>query len=122
MTTVFGNSLILADDTTGKVSQFDITDRIPAGYNVYNIKLGTEGYIPCARKREDKTVDTSSLKAVPLSKEDVHLLKRAANFGLTNLDKCDKLLAHTEIIQFEIELTELRLARAAKTIFERISE
>ena len=78
---------------------FEIVEKIPAGFFVWNIgeNMGTDEYIPICEDLhpEDKDnyeIKTSTLKAIRLSREDVKVLREAANIGIVSKKTAEKAL------------------------------
>lgn len=78
---------------------FEIVEKIPAGFFVWNIgdNMGLDEYIPICEDLhpEDKDnyeINTSTLKAIKLSREDVETLREAAHVGVVSKTTAEKAL------------------------------
>ena len=74
-------------------------EKIPAGFFVWNIgeNMGSNEYIPLAQDlhpedKENFEINTSTLKAIKLSPEEVNALRQAASWGVNNKDTAEKAL------------------------------
>ena len=78
---------------------FEIVEKIPSNYFVWNIgeNMGTDEYIPICEDLhpEDKDnyeINTSTLKAIKLSVEEVKVLRKAAHVGIVSKTTAEKAL------------------------------
>lgn len=78
---------------------FEIVEKVPAGFFVWNIgdNMGHDEYIPLCEDLhpEDKDnyeINTSTLKAIRLSREDVEALREAAHAGIVSKKTAEKAL------------------------------
>ena len=78
---------------------FEVVDKIPSGFFVWNIgeNMGTDEYIPICEDLhpEDKDnyeINTSTLKAIKLSHEEVEILREAAHVGIVSKTTAEKAL------------------------------
>ena len=78
---------------------FEIVEKIPAGFFVWNIgeNMGTDEYIPICEDLhpEDKDnceINTSTLKAIRLSCEEVETLREAASVGINSKQTAERAL------------------------------
>ena len=90
---------IITKDTLGKSSSYEVVEKIPVGFFVWNIgeNMGHDEYIPICEDLhpEDKDnyeIKTSTLKAIKLSREDVEALRKAASCGVNNKATAEKAL------------------------------
>ena len=90
---------ITTKDTFGKCKTYEVVDKIPSGFYVWNIgeNMGTDEYIPICEDLhpEDKDnyeINTSTLKAIKLSHEDVEALREAAHVGIVSKKTAEKAL------------------------------
>ena len=62
-------------------------EKIPSGLHVWNIgeNMGTDRYIPVCRMDGSYHIDPAYILAVPAPREDVLLLREAAQYGVTSL-------------------------------------
>ena len=99
MTTIkFENNKIYST-TFGKTDVFEIVDKIPARFFVWNIgeNMGHDEYIPICEDlhpedKDDYTINPSTLKAIKLSAEEVQLLRAAAGWGVVSKAEAEKAL------------------------------
>lgn len=82
-----------------KVDVFEIVDKIPTGFFVWNIgdNMGHDEYIPVCQdlRPGDKDcfeINTRTLKAIKLSPEEVQLLRKAAGYGVNSKETAEKAL------------------------------
>lgn len=78
---------------------FEIVEKITAGFFVWNIgdNMGLDEYIPICEDLhpEDKDnyeINTSTLKAIKLSVEEVKVLRKAASVGINSKKTAEKAL------------------------------
>ena len=78
---------------------FEIVEKIPRNYFVWNIgeNMGTDEYIPICEDLhpEDKDsyeINTSTLKAIKLSCEEVEILREAAHVGINSKKEAERAL------------------------------
>lgn len=83
----------------GKTDIFEIVDKIPARFFVWNIgeNMGTHEYIPVCEDlhpedKNDYSINQATLKAVRVSPEEWEKLDKAANCGVGNLKQAEKAL------------------------------
>ena len=83
----------------GKVDVFEIVDKIPFGFFVWNIgeNMGHDEYIPICQDLhpEDKDnyeINPHTLKAIKLSIEEVQLLRKAAGYGVVSKETAERAL------------------------------
>ena len=83
----------------GKVDVFEIVDKIPYGFFVWNIgeNMGIDEYIPICQDLhpEDKDnyeINPHTLKAIKLSTEEVQLLRKAACYGVVSKETAERAL------------------------------
>lgn len=79
-----------------KTHRFEIVEKIPKTYEVWNIgdNMISPEYIPFAREIGHYCIDGDTLKTIKLSEEDVQILRKAAGWGTTNLSGVAKRLLH----------------------------
>lgn len=105
---------------------FEVVDKIPSGFFVWNIgeNMGTDEYIPICEDLhpEDKDnyeINTSTLKAIKLSHEEVEILREAAHVGINSKKTAEKALKSKRRGYW----SDRKRAEAEKTIdiFKRIT-
>lgn len=82
-----------------KTDIFEIVDKIPCGFSVWNIgeNMGSDEYIPLAQdlkpgNKESFEINPCTLKAIKLDSEEVKLLRNAARVGVNNKITAEKAL------------------------------
>ena len=82
-----------------KTNIFEIVEKIPVGFFIWNISenMGTDEYIPICEDLhpEDKDsydINTSTLKAIRLSRKEVETLREAAHVGIISKTTAEKAL------------------------------
>lgn len=106
------------DNGYGTVYRFEIVDRIPSGYLVWNIGDHMhDGFIPLTMlKPGTYEIRSDTLKAIALPPEEVALLRKAAARGIDSKK-------HAAIaVKRRKNPAEVALAEKALEIFERISD
>ena len=120
------NKTITTKDTFGKSRSYEVVEKIPSGFFVWNIgaNMGTDEYIPICEDLhpEDKDnyeINTSTLKAIRLSLEDVEALREAAHVGIVSKKTAEKALKSKRKGYW----SDRKRAEAEKTIdiFKRIT-
>lgn len=83
----------------GKVDVFEIVDKIPFGFFVWNIgeNMGHDEYIPICQDlrpgdKDNYEINPNTLKAIKLSAEEVQLLRKAAGIGINSLKTAEKAI------------------------------
>lgn len=78
---------------------FEIVEKIPAGFFVWNIgeNMGTDEYIPICEDlhpddKDNYEINTSTMKAIRLSREEVETLREAAHIGIVSKKTAEKAL------------------------------
>ena len=78
---------------------FKIVEKIPTNFFVWNIgeNMGHDEYIPICEDlhpedKDDYTINTSTLKTIKLSSEEVKLLRNAAHVGIVSKATAEKAL------------------------------
>lgn len=106
---------------------FEVVDKIPSGYSVWNIRgltVEDEHYTPLCQtiRPEDKNcyeVNTNTLKAIKLSAEEVEVLKDAASYGVETLKKAESALKRVAKTQFMKQ--KQKRAKKALLILKKIT-
>ena len=113
-------------DLCEKNDVFEIVEKIPAGFFVWNIgdNMGLDEYIPICEDLhpEDKDsyeINPSTLKAIKLRREDVEALREAAHIGIVSKTTAEKALKSKRRGYW----SDRKRAEAEKTIdiFKRIT-
>ena len=93
------NKTITTKDTFGKSSSYEVVEKIPSGFFVWNIgeNMGTHEYIPVCQymkpgDKENFEINTDTLKAVKVTPEEWKKLNKAAAWGVGNLLQAEKAL------------------------------
>lgn len=94
-----GNKIYTVSTLCDKTDVFEITEKIPTGFFIWNIgeNMGTHEYIPVCQymKPEDKEnfeINPDTLKAVKVTSEEWEKLNKAAAWGVGNLLQAEKAL------------------------------
>ena len=105
---------------------FEVVEKIPAGFFVWNIgeNMGSNEYIPLAQDlhpedKENYEINTSTLKAIKLSREEVETLREAASVGINSKKTAERALKSKRRGYW----SDRKRAEAEKTIdiFKRIT-
>ena len=93
------NKTITTKDTFGKSSSYEVVEKIPSGFFVWNIgeNMGDDEYIPICEDLhpEDKDnyeINQNTVKAIKLSVEEVKALRKAAHAGIVSKKTAEKAL------------------------------
>ena len=93
------NKTITTKDTFGKSRSYEVVDKIPIGFYVWNIgeNMGTDEYIPICEDLhpEDKDnyeINPDTIKAIKLNAEEVKALRKAASVGIVSKKTAEKAL------------------------------
>ena len=117
----------ITSETLGKTDIYKIVKKIPFGFYVWNIgeNMGSDEYIPLCQDlypgiKDDHSINSDTLRAIKLPKEEVELLREAAGWGVVNLKEAEKALKSKR----HSYMAEKKRESARKTIviFERITE
>ena len=99
---------------------FEIVDRIPKGYIVWNIGDNmTDGYIPLCELTTGYNINVNTLKAIALDDAEVRILRDAAHYGIWNLKKAKAAARLNAVTHYGWR--KKTLGEAAVKIFERIT-
>lgn len=90
---------ITTKDTWGKEDTYEIVDKIPCRFFVWNIgeNMGTHEYVIIAEdlypgRKDDYSINPETVKAVPVTPEEWKKLDRAASVGVNSLRAAEKAL------------------------------
>lgn len=93
------NKIYTVSTLCDKTDVFEITEKIPTGFFIWNIgeNMETHEYIPVCQymKPEDKEnfeINPDTLKAVKVTSEEWEKLNKAASWGVGNLLQAEKAL------------------------------
>lgn len=94
-----GNKIYIVSALCDKTDVFEITEKVPTGFFVWNIgeNMGTHEYIPVCQymkpgDKESFEIDPDTLKAVKVTPEEWEKLNKAAAWGVGNLLQAEKAL------------------------------
>lgn len=94
-----GNKIYIVSALCDKTDVFEITEKIPVGFFVWNIgeNMGTHEYIPVCQcmkpgDKENFEINPDTLKAVKVTPEEWKKLNKAAAWGVGNLLQAEKAL------------------------------
>ena len=86
-------------DLCERKNVFEIVEKIPDGFFVWNIgdNMGLDEYIPICEDlhpeyKDNYEINTSTMKAIRLSREDVEALMEAAHVGINSKKTAEKAL------------------------------
>ena len=93
------NKIYIVSALCDKTDVFEITEKIPSGFFVWNIgeNMGDDEYIPICEDLhpEDKDnyeINQNTVKAIKLSVEEVKALRKAASVGINSKKTAEKAL------------------------------
>lgn len=93
------NKIYSRSELCEKIDIFEIVDKIPSGFFVWNIgeNMWSDEYIPLAQDlkpgdKENFEINPYTLKAIKLSVEDVKLLRAAASVGIVSKSTAEKAM------------------------------
>lgn len=114
------NGRIFVDNGYGTTYDFEIVEKIPYGFEVWNIpEIGNGEYIPICQS-VDYNVNVNTLKAIKLNKSEVAILSKAADAGIDMVKKAKRTISRTAKTAYAIE--NQKMAEKALPILERITE
>lgn len=94
-----GNKIYTVSTLCDKTDVFEITEKIPTGFFIWNIgeNMGTHEYIPVCQymnpgDKESFEINPDTLKAVKVTPEEWEKLNKAAAWGVGNLLQAEKAL------------------------------
>lgn len=107
----------------GKEDIFEVVDKIPALFFVWNIgdNMGHDDYIPLCEALNTGicSINPDTLKAIKLDKAEVLILRKAAGYGVNSKETA--LRALNKAAKSTMQKTTKQLAEKALPIFERIA-
>ena len=117
---------IRTKDTFGCEKEYEVVEKIPAGFFVWNIgkNMGSDEYIPCCEDlrpgdKDSYEINPYTLKAIKLSKDDVLKLRKAASWGVNSKATAEKAL-RSKRKGYNAD-RKRKAAAATIEIFERIT-
>lgn len=117
----------ITSETLYNVHIFEIVDKLPSGYFVWNIgeNMGSDEYIPICEdlhpaNKKNFEINTTTLKAIKLNPKDVRALRSAAGWGITSQREAEKALRSKR--KGYISNHKRRVAAETIEIFRRITE
>ena len=117
----------ITSETLGKTDIYKIVEKIPFGFYVWNIgeNMGSDEYIPVCQDlypgiKDDYSINSDTLRAIKLPKEEVELLREATAWGVNSIETARKALKSCRYSY----MAEKKRENARKTIdiFKRITE
>ncbi len=115
------NGKIYHGNGYGTTYIFEIIEKIPSNYEIWNIPPICDGeYIPICLSGNPDKIDTKTLKAIKLQTSEVEVLRRAAGEGDKTIKKIKRTLSRSAKTIYMARRQEK--ARLALPILERISE
>lgn len=108
------------DNGYGTTYIFEVVDKIPSGFEIWNIpEIGNGEYIPICQAI-NHNVNAKTLKAIKLNKEEISVLRKAASAGIKTFSKAKRTLSRTTKTAYAKE--NQRRAEKVIPILERITE
>lgn len=93
------NGNTITSETMWNIHKFQIVDKIPVGFCVWNIgeNMGSDEWIPLAQNlkpgdKENFEINPDTLKAIRLNPKEVQILREAAGVGVNSLKTAEKAL------------------------------
>ena len=90
---------ITTKDTLGKIQTYEVVEKIPAGFFVWNIgeNMGDDEYIQICEDlhpgdKDNYEININTVKAIKLSVEEVKTLRKAASVGINSKKTAEKAL------------------------------
>ena len=117
---------ITTKDTFGKSRSYEVVEKIPSGFFVWNIgeNMGDDEYIPICEDlhpgdKDNYEINPNTVKAIKLSVEEVKALRKAASVGINSKKTAEKALKSKRRGYW----SDRKRAEAEKTIdiFKRIT-
>jgi hypothetical protein len=110
----------ITSETLGKTDIYKIVEKIPFGFYVWNIgeHMGSDEYIPLCQDlylgiKDDYSINSDTLRAIKLPKEEVELLREAAAWGVNSIETAKKAFLEVRCILTE-KHEDFALAKAYK--------
>lgn len=103
----------------GRTDIYEVVDKIPKGYEVWNIgNHAPKGYLPlCLRVAGTYTIQPNALKALKFEGDDYNFITFASvRYGFTNRENTKRRLPLLKSTK------KVEVAKRALEIYERISE
>ena len=123
---IIDNKIYSKSNLCDKIDVFEIVEKIPAGFFVWNIgdNMGLDEYIPICKDlhpedKENFEIDAASLKAIKLSINEVKALRQAASWGVNSKSTAEKALK-SKRTGYNAD-RKRKAATATIEIFERIT-
>ena len=104
----------------GRKDKFEIIEKIPADYQIWNIgaeNMGSNEFLPLCQLVENTKYDVNvkTLKTVKVEKADFEFLNKVSMFySLSSLSACEKMLKRKNTKQ-----SKRQIAEKAKMIFQK---
>ena len=113
---------ITTRDTFGHIQTYQVMEKIPSGLHVWNIgeNMGTDRYIPVCRMDGSYHIDPAYILAVPAPREDVLLLREAAQYGVTSLALAKKYAKKKGSSAWQ--RSQRHIARKVEPIFQKLTK
>ena len=90
---------ITTKDTFGKYQTYEVVEKIPARFFVWNIgeNMGSDEYIPLCEDlhpeaKDNYEINPNTVKAIKLNTNEVMLLRAAASWGVNSKKTAEKAL------------------------------
>lgn len=114
-------------DTFGNSRSYEVVERIPRGFFVWNIgeNVGAPDLIPLCEwmypgNKEDFTIRESTAKVIRMDPEKVQILRKAAGYGVSSAKEARRTISRTPRTKYA--KTKRELALKALVILEPITD
>lgn len=118
------------NDSYGHHDCYEIVEKVPTHFILWNIgeNMGNDNLIPfTTRLSNDKQayeyyhINRNTLKAIELPTNEVYILRKAASYGVENLEICRKILKSKRQPKSYLKKQQLEYAKQSLEILERIT-
>lgn len=116
--------IITNKDLWGHNDKYEVVDKIPANYIVWNIGDNMiNNYLPLCEVEDDGMhIKRDTLKAIKFDDvEELKIMRDGAAYGVTDLKNCKRLMNRKNPKSYRTKKSKA-LAEQAITIFERLTE
>lgn len=118
-------------DDMGNAEEYEVVQKIPRNYFVWNINLNSDEYVPICKllypeakkyELESNYIDRNTVKVIKLPKNEVKLLSHAAMYGVVSKKTAEDTLNNRSKTLPILVDDKRRCAKQTIEIFKRISE
>ena len=107
---------ITTKDTFGKSNTYEVVDKIPYGFFIWNIgeNMGDKEYIPIAELKSDKpedkySINPNTVKAIKVGADNAKILNKAVTWGINTLADAKRIIKGKRYRANRKQLAELAL-------------